>query len=307
MKVGCEVNHDEFENLLDPFLDGELDSAERLAVQAYLKDHPEARERIAFEQQLRQRCREALLEPADMVTKTRLIRSLRAAAKSQDTRASRRAWLWRGVSVAAALLLVFVLSNREDRAKQVEDNSLSASAGTLIDVVSVSERHFEGELARQSKEMPCRFQCVKSCLKRLSTGPQFWNPQSDVPLKRRYEECNKLVSEVMGRPVELRCLPKDFKLVAARKAELRFQGRTLIVPHLVLMSDKDRLSVYVICGSQSEEIAKGLHKIASTKCRNSELLGCSQRGVMVKKCGEVWYVMISQMDYQKLKTVAETF
>ena len=313
------MNREEFSRLIYPYLDGELDAEQRHEVEVYLKSSEEARSILEFEQRLDNKTRDALSEPVDMVAKARLLASLHKAAGKTDPqpmpakRASSRLWSrypWQLPAAAAALFVALwlggVFAEKKPSGPQpMEIAADNPSTSTqLIDIVNVSENRFRSNLRAACDECGCRYQGVKKCLDE-SAGPHFWTHGSKTPRAERYAKCTKLVSDCMGRKVSMPTLPERFELVGARRAELTFNGKTIVVPHLILMTDTERLSVYVICGSQSAEISKGLHEVVNSKKKDSCLLGCPQRGVMVRKSGDVWLVLISEMDYKKLQSVAE--
>ncbi len=311
------MTQEEFSQLIYPFMDGELDEATRLKVEAFLESSTDAQKRLALEQRLQERSREILCEPADMVVKGRLLANLRAAAAPGAPEVAKAAPItpiflrrsWQVPAAAAVLFFVAWLGGAFDSHNGIrpadipQDDAFAESP--LIDVVRVSEKRFQEKIEHESERVGCRYECVKRSLVGLDDSSKFWPPASKESREARYSACAKLVSECMGRNVELPNLPKRFELVAARHAKLSFGGKIIQVPHLILMSKTEKLSVYVICDAQGEEIAKGLHEIVSRKNKSACLLGCPQRGVMVRRVKDVWMVLISKMGYQKLQTVAE--
>ncbi|MFT7616519.1 MAG: hypothetical protein ACI97A_000141 [Planctomycetota bacterium] len=319
------MTHDDFLELVYSYMDGELDDAQRHEVEVYLESSEEAQALVEFESRFQDTSRDLLNESSDMVTKGRILAQFRKDA-GLSTQGSVESKLdpapsggqskvllflkktWQMPIAAGIMFLVAWMSGAFDNSRGLRPTTIPSDANSastqLIDVVRVSDSRFTKLLVEKSKDHDCRYECVKQSLKG-QIGSAFFAPNSTTNRDDRRATVAKLASDCMKQSVNIPCLPERFELVGARRTGLEFNGKTIEVPHLIMMSEDETLSVYVICDSQSAEIAKGLHEIASSKTKESCLLGCPQRGVMVRKCNDVWLVLISKMAYKKLKVLAE--
>jgi len=118
--------------------------------------------------------------------------------------------------------------------------------------------------------------------------------------KTKLGECAKMILSCTKRKVDLPEIPESFDLIGARVTEINVKGRHLDLPHLVLHSKKQRLSIYLFCATMAEKlmnehsskILEGVH-------------GCAECGILARRRGEFLMLLVSDMPPSQLAAIAE--
>lgn len=320
------MNRNEFERLLQLVLDGEADEGERRSLEAAMATNEAYRARFAFEQQLRGRLREALDEKPDMVARARVLAGFRAALEAEQPletapRATSASWRRFAIPAAAAAAVIFAfwlggLSNDKDRRDdagprlnrdlQADLDRTTPNVG-VVQAINVSEIHFREEIEAEKVKTGCPRRSTENCLKRGSDG-KAWDQGCGVDCRKRLEEARQLVASCVGDDIRQLGIPEGFELVGMRRAKLQIGDRVTEVPHLVFVSERSRLSAYILCDELGTEVTADLHKLGDEDAQGERCLwGCPVSGLVVRRFGKAWIAISSEMGMDRLAELADRF
>ena len=304
------MNQQDFEKLLYGYLDGELDPRERQQLENHLASSAEAREILAFEEKLRDRCVEALQTSADLVRKGQLLQNFRDAVAEKPPLGRVHAFPWRTWTVPAAAVLFLALSwmgglfDGNGPISIDHPDELEQASRDIISAVGLSEASFRHQFSEATKNHNCPYRCIKESLGKDKTN-QFWAHDSTVAAKARFEAAQSIFVQCFGKKLALPCLPNRLELVAARKTSVKMAGKNISLPHLILMDNDKKVSVYIVAGEDAKEITKGLAKFGQKGNKKNCLHGCPHRGIVVRQCGEAWMVLLSDMKFDDLRALTQ--
>ncbi|MCB9832335.1 MAG: hypothetical protein H6807_07665 [Planctomycetes bacterium] len=314
------MNRNEFDQLMQLVLDGEADEADVRRFEAAIESSSSFRDAHAFELRLRARVHGALEEAPDQIARARVLSGFRAALEAERPAAARPGWrrFLIPAATAAALLLAFWLGWRSgDRdqgpGRPVVDDTLRADldrrgpATDVVGAVNVAERYFRDQVDEECKRIGCP---KRSAMKCLSDQPdsRVFADGCGVDCKKRMEAAHELAARCLGGNEADLGLPEGFELVGWRVAQIELGDHRIRVPHFVFLSDSARVSAYVLCDSECASITEGLHQMGAEDARGETCLwGCPQRGLIVRRIGQAWVVISSEIAMDRLAKIAAEF
>lgn len=307
------MNEPDLYDLIARALDGELSSVEARLLEESLERSPEARAILDEIRRLDDRVRRAARVDVEPAFKSRVLARFHAQVGEQPTgntgsigrrpRIAARPFVLS--AAAAALLIAFWVGGAFDPSVPHSTSPVFTHEphAPVMDLVQRSNSRFAQLAAFQAGRREENRQRVSQALREdAPEQSRCWDCQCPTRTGDRLAEFAKIFESCSGRSLPSLKIPDDFEMVAARVSTIEFAGKPIQIPQIVLESETDRLSLYLICSRVAAAIqACDPHGLDSVH-------GCPGCGIETVRHGALLMLLVSdEMSPQRLSEVAALF